>query len=92
MACEVGGGGGLDNASSCLGSPKKNRIKLLCSHGGKILPRPADGLLRYIGGETRVIAVSRDITFSGTYISTCMLNLFPHIHTDREDEMNRLIY
>ncbi|KAF9608546.1 hypothetical protein IFM89_009912 [Coptis chinensis] len=42
----------------------KNRIKFLCSHGGKILPRPPDGQLKYIGGETRVIAVSRDINFS----------------------------
>ncbi|KAJ7946567.1 Octicosapeptide/Phox/Bem1p domain-containing protein [Quillaja saponaria] len=45
-------------------SSPKNRVKFLCSHGGKILPRPADGHLKYVGGDTRVIAVHRDITFS----------------------------
>ncbi|KAM1047476.1 hypothetical protein ACFX15_026249 [Malus domestica] len=32
-------------------------IKFLCSYGGKILPR-------YLGGETRVLAVPRSISFS----------------------------
>ncbi|KAF4379262.1 hypothetical protein F8388_013480 [Cannabis sativa] len=61
MAGEGSGGGCStpdDNPS------QKNRIKFLCSHGGKILPRPADGHLKYVGGETRVIAVPQDITFS----------------------------
>ncbi|OIT21266.1 PREDICTED: uncharacterized protein LOC109219146 isoform X1 [Nicotiana attenuata] len=48
--------------SSPPNSPK-NKIKFLCSHGGKILPRPADGHLKYVGGETRVISVPRDIKF-----------------------------
>ncbi|KAG8364052.1 hypothetical protein BUALT_Bualt19G0086000 [Buddleja alternifolia] len=48
--------------SSAPGSPK-NRLKFLCSHGGKILPRPADGHLKYVGGETRVISVPRYIPF-----------------------------
>ncbi|KAL3515726.1 hypothetical protein ACH5RR_022628 [Cinchona calisaya] len=47
---------------SAPGSPK-NRVKFLCSHGGKILPRPADGYLKYVGGETRVISVPRDVKF-----------------------------
>ncbi|XP_041014087.1 uncharacterized protein LOC121257215 [Juglans microcarpa x Juglans regia] len=42
----------------------KNRVKFLCSHGGRILPRPTDGQLKYVGGETRVIAIPRDISFS----------------------------
>lgn len=53
--------------SSAPNSPK-NKIKLLCSHGGKILPRPADGHLKYVGGETRVISVPRDIKFHGTFL------------------------
>ncbi|CAI9764540.1 unnamed protein product [Fraxinus pennsylvanica] len=48
--------------SSNPGSPR-NRVKFLCSHGGKILPRPTDGHLKYVGGETRVISVPRDIAF-----------------------------
>ncbi|KAK3223443.1 hypothetical protein Dsin_010468 [Dipteronia sinensis] len=39
-------------------------IKFLCSYGGKILPRHPDGKLRYQGGETRVLAVDRSISFS----------------------------
>ncbi|CAL5398631.1 unnamed protein product [Camellia sinensis] len=39
-------------------------IKFLCSYGGKILPRYPDGKLRYHGGETRVLAVLRSISFS----------------------------
>ncbi|OWM84873.1 uncharacterized protein LOC116204773 [Punica granatum] len=45
-------------------SSPKNKVKFLCSHGGKILPRPADGHLKYVGGETRVVSVPRSISFS----------------------------
>ncbi|KNA15263.1 hypothetical protein SOVF_099770 [Spinacia oleracea] len=41
-----------------------NTIKFLCSYGGKILPRPSDGQLRYVGGLTRVVSVHRSISFS----------------------------
>lgn len=43
----------------------KNKVKFLCSYGGKVLPRSSDGVLKYVGGETRVICVPRDVTFSG---------------------------
>lgn len=39
------------------------RIKFLCSHGGKILPKP-DGQLRYVGGDTRLVSFSKSITFA----------------------------
>uniref|UniRef100_A0A5B6Z740 Protein kinase domain-containing protein n=1 Tax=Davidia involucrata TaxID=16924 RepID=A0A5B6Z740_DAVIN len=39
------------------------KVKFLCSFGGKILPRPSDGVLRYVGGQTRIISVRRDISF-----------------------------
>ena len=42
-------------------------IKLLCSYGGKILPRATDGELRYAGGHTRVLTVARSISFSGSF-------------------------
>lgn len=45
-------------------SSKPSTIKFLCSYGGKILPRYPDGKLRYLGGETRVLAVDRSIPFS----------------------------
>ncbi|KAL2327376.1 hypothetical protein Fmac_020803 [Flemingia macrophylla] len=40
------------------------KMKLMCSHGGKILPRPSDGMLRYVGGQTRIISVKRDASFN----------------------------
>ncbi|XP_057503458.1 protein PAL OF QUIRKY-like [Actinidia eriantha] len=43
----------------------RNKVKFLCSHGGKILPRHTDGILKYVGGETRIVSVPRDINFSG---------------------------
>ncbi|KAL9448489.1 hypothetical protein AB3S75_015888 [Citrus x aurantiifolia] len=55
--------GGGDEALSSLNSPR-SRVKFLCSHGGKILPRAVDGNLKYVGGETRVVAVPREIKFS----------------------------
>ncbi|GER52778.1 kinase family protein [Striga asiatica] len=39
------------------------KLKILCSFGGRILPRPSDGKLRYVGGETRIVRISRDITW-----------------------------
>ncbi|XP_058090142.1 uncharacterized protein LOC131236752 [Magnolia sinica] len=55
---------GIAGASEEALSSPRNRVKFLCSHGGKILPRPSDGLLKYVGGETRVVAVPRNVTFS----------------------------
>ncbi|KAL8128804.1 hypothetical protein V2J09_017959 [Rumex salicifolius] len=54
---QVAGDGWEDSMSG-------KKVKLLCSFGGKILPRPSDGILRYVGGQTRIISVSRDVSFS----------------------------
>lgn len=37
------------------------KIKFLCSFGGRILPRPNDAKLRYVGGETRIISIWKNI-------------------------------
>ncbi|KAL6894459.1 hypothetical protein ACP4OV_008557 [Aristida adscensionis] len=39
------------------------RLRLLCSHGGRFLPRGPAGALRYVGGETRALALPRAATF-----------------------------
>lgn len=44
-------------------SDENQRVKFLCSFSGSILPRPQDGKLRYVGGETRIVSVHRDITY-----------------------------
>ncbi|XP_073300614.1 uncharacterized protein [Primulina huaijiensis] len=40
------------------------RVRFMCSFGGKILPRPHDNQLRYVGGDTRIVVVHRHTTFS----------------------------
>lgn len=63
------GGNGTSTAASDQASEDGNdsvsgkKVKFLCSFGGKILPRPSDGMLRYVGGQTRIISVRRDVTF-----------------------------
>ncbi|KAK3010145.1 hypothetical protein RJ639_011802 [Escallonia herrerae] len=50
-------------SSSGASDSSSTKIKILCSFGGKILPRPGDGKLRYVGGETRIIRIRKDITW-----------------------------
>ncbi|XP_042380546.1 uncharacterized protein LOC121973013 [Zingiber officinale] len=52
------------SSSALLSAPKNARVKFLCSFGGKILPRPSDGRLKYVGGDTRVLVVTRAVSFS----------------------------
>ncbi|XP_073292428.1 uncharacterized protein [Primulina huaijiensis] len=50
-------------ASSGVSDSSSTKLKILCSFGGSILPRPSDGKLRYVGGETRIIIIRKDITW-----------------------------
>lgn len=43
--------------------PQNYKAKFMCSYGGKILPRPHDNQLAYHGGETKILAVDRNIKF-----------------------------
>ncbi|XP_050375244.1 uncharacterized protein LOC126792806 [Argentina anserina] len=51
------------NASSLVTNEESPRVKFLCSFSGSILPRPQDGKLRYVGGETRIVSVPREIKY-----------------------------
>ncbi|KAG8385639.1 hypothetical protein BUALT_Bualt03G0066000 [Buddleja alternifolia] len=51
----------LDDDSATAPQP---RVRFMCSFGGKILPRPHDNQLRYVGGDTRIVAIHRHTTFS----------------------------
>ncbi|KAL8262013.1 hypothetical protein R6Q59_026062 [Mikania micrantha] len=42
---------------------QREKIKFLCSSGGKILPRPGDGKLRYVGGETHIFSIQKNTPF-----------------------------
>ncbi|CAH8349796.1 unnamed protein product [Eruca vesicaria subsp. sativa] len=44
-----------------------SKLRLLCSYGGRITPIPPSNTLEYIGGETRIVAVPRDISFSSFF-------------------------
>ncbi|KAL0363750.1 UNVERIFIED_CONTAM: Serine/threonine-protein kinase CTR1 [Sesamum calycinum] len=61
---------------SC-GGPSK-LLKLLCSFGGKILPRPSDRKLRYVGGETRILRISKDISWDELKQKTSAIYNGPH--------------
>ncbi|KAJ9565098.1 hypothetical protein OSB04_001064 [Centaurea solstitialis] len=42
---------------------QRGKIKFLCSSGGKILRRPSDGKLRYVGGETHIFSIQKNMSF-----------------------------
>ncbi|KAL5781493.1 hypothetical protein ACOSP7_006522 [Xanthoceras sorbifolium] len=54
------------------------KMKFLCSFGGRILPRPSDGKLRYVGGETRIISIRKDITWEELVRKTSAICNQPH--------------
>ncbi|KAG6391667.1 hypothetical protein SASPL_149424 [Salvia splendens] len=45
--------------------PPPQKLRLMCSYGGHIVPRPHDKSLCYIGGDTRIIVIDRHTTLSG---------------------------
>lgn len=50
-------------------------VRIMCSFGGRILPRPGDHQLRYVGGETRIVSVPR--TASYAVLSVALARLAP---------------
>ncbi|OIW04329.1 hypothetical protein TanjilG_32521 [Lupinus angustifolius] len=44
--------------------PHSYKVKFICCYGGKIQPRPHDNHLSYLGGDTKILAVDRNINFS----------------------------
>uniref|UniRef100_M4EBB3 Protein kinase domain-containing protein n=1 Tax=Brassica campestris TaxID=3711 RepID=M4EBB3_BRACM len=53
---------GYASSSSASGSLTA-KVKILCSFGGRILPRPGDSKLRYVGGETHIISIRKDVSW-----------------------------
>jgi len=41
----------------------------MCSFGGRILPRPGDRQLRYVGGETRIVSFPRAAASFATLVA-----------------------
>ncbi|KAE8795662.1 hypothetical protein D1007_29558 [Hordeum vulgare] len=53
-APEASGSGSVSSAA---------RLRMMCSHGGSFAPCGPDGAARYVGGQTRVLAVPRGVLF-----------------------------
>ncbi|XP_070052341.1 uncharacterized protein [Nicotiana tomentosiformis] len=60
-------------------SSTSTKLKFLCSFGGRIIPRPSDGKLRYVGGDTHLVRVSKDISWEE--LRQKMLTIFNNCHT-----------
>lgn len=43
---------------------QSKKLRLMCSYGGQIVPRPHDKSLCYLGGDTRIVVVDRHITLA----------------------------
>lgn len=43
---------------------KMEKVKLMCSYGGKVHHRPHDRKLAYVGGDTKILTVDRTINFT----------------------------
>jgi hypothetical protein len=55
------------------------KAKFMCSYGGKIQPRPHDNQLSYVGGETKILAVDRNIKFPLMISKLCSLIEAPDV-------------
>ncbi|KAG7029690.1 hypothetical protein SDJN02_08030, partial [Cucurbita argyrosperma subsp. argyrosperma] len=53
-----------DETPSNLNAANNYKVKFMCSYGGKIQPRAHDNQLTYTGGDTKILAVDRIISFS----------------------------
>ncbi|XP_027364167.1 uncharacterized protein LOC113871321 [Abrus precatorius] len=56
--------------------PASTKLRLMCSYGGHIVPRPHDKSLCYVGGDTRIIVVERNTSLAdlSTRLSKTFLN------------------
>ncbi|XP_010693492.2 uncharacterized protein LOC104906439 [Beta vulgaris subsp. vulgaris] len=82
----TGGGGGS-------GSGKElQKLRLMISYGGHILPRPHDKTLFYAGGETRIVAISKNSSFSLSSLFTQITkSLFNGPHHQHQRNPNFLL-
>ncbi|KAH0697185.1 hypothetical protein KY290_014631 [Solanum tuberosum] len=70
------------------------RARFMCSFGGKIMLRPHDNQLRYVGGDTRIVAVNRHTTFAALLGKLSKLVGYPNINIKYQlpnEELDALI-
>lgn len=68
-----------DDGGAASVQAQPSSVRLMCSFGGKILPRPFDNQLRYVGGDTRIVAVDRRTTFSSLVAKLSRLSGFANM-------------
>ncbi|XP_028786872.1 uncharacterized protein LOC114742824 [Neltuma alba] len=51
--------GSWSHGSHQIPSRPQDKLRLMCSYGGRIVPRPHDRSLCYVGGDTRIAVVHR---------------------------------
>ncbi|KAM1043753.1 hypothetical protein PS2_034708 [Malus domestica] len=61
------------------------RVRFMCSFGGKILPRPHDNQLRYVGGDTRIVVVHRTVSTLPPSLSPPRCYLFRSLRGSEAD-------
>lgn len=69
---------GHDDSGVLDGYSFPGKMKFLCSYGGRILPRPNDGKLRYVGGDTRIISFKKNVTYMELMRKTFAICNQPH--------------
>ncbi|XP_064985470.1 leucine-rich repeat extensin-like protein 5 [Musa acuminata AAA Group] len=57
-------GDSLNEPLASSAAAASSRLRVMCSYGGRIVPRPADKSLCYLGGETRMVTVDRGSSFA----------------------------
>ncbi|XP_023542191.1 uncharacterized protein LOC111802158 [Cucurbita pepo subsp. pepo] len=67
------------STSSGASDSSSRKVKFMCSFGGKVMPRPCDGKLRYVGGETRIIRITKDISWLNLLQKTS--TIYDQVHT-----------
>ncbi|XWS76131.1 hypothetical protein CRYUN_Cryun01aG0150200 [Craigia yunnanensis] len=76
-ACDSPSSSNFSGQGASDGS-QSGKMKFLCSFGGKILPRPSDGKLRYVGGETRIISIQKCLSWDELVRKTLDICNQPH--------------
>ncbi|KAK2635261.1 hypothetical protein Ddye_030053 [Dipteronia dyeriana] len=71
----------LSNSAAVAAAVTSPKLRLMCSYGGHIVPRPHDKSLCYIGGDTRIIVVDRHVTLASltARLSQSLMNGKPFV-------------
>ncbi|KAK9048169.1 hypothetical protein SSX86_032868 [Deinandra increscens subsp. villosa] len=62
--CSLQPPGSTTAAAAAVATGGLTKLRLMCSYGGHIVPRPHDKSMCYVGGDTRIVVVDRRITLS----------------------------